>query len=239
MLALIRPRGPDDEGACLIARQDANFKLFATEHSNPLVQEALPRLAADASFGHDAVFVHTRFAVIDPSSKGHQPYVSADGNVVGVFNGEIYNYVELREALKKEGGVFQTFSDTEVLVEGYRIWGQALWPRMNGFWAVALYDRRDQKIVLCRDRLGVAPLYWRETEEGVFFSSLIGPLLSVGGRRTGVKSIRNVMPTAMTCAVSLTTALAKETMNARPRVNRMIGMTHRKNSSTFGKEGMK
>jgi asparagine synthase (glutamine-hydrolysing) len=85
----------------------------------------------------------------------------------------------LRNKLKEEGVEFHTSCDTEVLVEGYRIWGDDLWPKLNGFWAVVIYDRRHKTITFSRDRIGTAPLYYRNTQDGLFFASNIRSLLDV------------------------------------------------------------
>ncbi len=161
----MRLRGPDDEGALLVDRSS---------------RAGTPGMAGVA----DVALIHARFAIIDLSSGGHQPFFSQDGSCAVIFNGEIYNYVEIKEELAVAGIACRSASDTEVLVEGWRLWGHGLWPRLNGFWAVALYDKISNAVILCRDRLGVAPLYYRETSEGFFFSSLIEPLcqLAPGGR---------------------------------------------------------
>lgn len=181
LMRAIRMRGPDDEGACSVDRVSREMWIYATERSMPVVQKSAHFLSG-SRHRHDAAFFHSRYAIIDISAGGHQPFVSQDGEVVVVFNGEIYNYLELKEELQALGVSFWTSSDTEVLVEGYRYWKDALWPKLNGFWAVALYDKRDNRIVFSRDRLGVAPLYYRETEEGLFFSSVIAPLVDLAPR---------------------------------------------------------
>jgi asparagine synthase (glutamine-hydrolysing) len=174
----IRGRGPDDEGACFIDRERGNVVPAATDASVEEVTSRLPHFRAEAaSLDHDVGFLHTRYAIVDLSPGGHQPFLSSDGRVAAVFNGEIYNYCELRSELESIGAAFRTTSDTEVLVEGYCRWGEELWPRMNGFWAVALFDRRDGSVVLSRDRIGVAPLYFREAGDGLYFASAIGSLL--------------------------------------------------------------
>jgi asparagine synthase (glutamine-hydrolysing) len=131
----------------------------------------------EALLPHDVALVHTRYAIIDLSTDAHQPFVSRDGTVVAIFNGEIYNYLELRETLEGIGVTFRTRSDTEVLVEGYRAWGDSLWARLNGFWAVALYDLPARTLVLSRDRFGVAPLYVREAAGRLYFASSIAALV--------------------------------------------------------------
>ena len=182
----IRQRGPDDEGVCLISRRERSYTVLATERTVPVASQSMPFFDGQFAVPHDAAILHARYAVIDTSAAGHQPFESPDGSTVVAFNGEIYNYLELKEELSKEGASFWTASDTEVLVEGYRRWKNGVWERLNGFWAAVIYDRKDNVFVFCRDRLGVAPLYYRETSEGLYFSSLIGPLLSVSPKSSGL-----------------------------------------------------
>jgi asparagine synthase (glutamine-hydrolysing) len=163
-------RGPDDQGICFISREQ-NTVLHFNGHNGVL---------------HDIALFHTRFAILDLSDKGHQPFTSHDGSITAVFNGEIYNFIELRKELQSVGVVFKTQCDTEVLVEGYAFWRDSLWSKMNGFWAVCLYDRRSQSFILARDRIGVAPLYYRETSQGLFFSSYIESLVEIGGEKATV-----------------------------------------------------
>jgi asparagine synthase (glutamine-hydrolysing) len=170
----IRHRGPDDEGVCLLARADGRAVYARTDRTRSTALQHLHEL--DAAAAYDAALINTRFAIIDPGPAGHQPFASTDGSIIAVFNGEIYNHVELREHLESSGSTFRTACDTEVIVEGYRAWGDALWNRLNGFWAVALYDSRDGTVTLCRDRLGVAPFYLRELDHGIAFASAIEPL---------------------------------------------------------------
>ena len=115
----------------------------------------------DAGFFSDS-HVHlcmTRLAIVDPAF-GKQPVSSADGNVQLVFNGEIYNYLELRAELQLLGHTFATESDTEVLLEAYLEWGIDFIPRLNGMFAVSIYDREADKLYLMRDRIGEKPLYY-------------------------------------------------------------------------------
>src|ERR1019366_4767146 len=120
---------------------------------------------------------HRRLAIIDLSDAANQPMHSTDGGLTIVFNGEIYNYVEIRQELKQCGHVFSTQSDTEVILEAYAKWGSECVQRFNGMWAFALYDHR-RKLVFCsRDRFGVKPFYYVDTP-GVFaFGSEIKQLL--------------------------------------------------------------
>jgi asparagine synthase (glutamine-hydrolysing) len=104
---------------------------------------------------------HRRLAIIDLSQAGHQPMASSCGRMVLSYNGEIYNAPELRAELAAKGRVFRGRSDTEVIVEGAAEWGlAALLPRLIGMFAFALWDRRDRRLTLVRDRFGIKPLYW-------------------------------------------------------------------------------
>jgi asparagine synthase (glutamine-hydrolysing) len=120
----------------------------------------------------NATLGHRRLAVIDLPG-GLQPMTAStpNGNVVIVYSGEAYNYKELREELIARGEKFRTSSDTEVVLRGYVRWGEALADRLNGMYAFAIWDARERKLVMIRDRLGVKPLYFYPTADGVLFGS--------------------------------------------------------------------
>lgn len=120
---------------------------------------------------------HARLAIIDLSSTGHQPMFSADGNVALTFNGEIYNYRELRVELEAGGVTFFGQSDTEVVLQLYLKYGIEMLPRLNGIFAFAIHDRRSSELLLARDALGVKPLYFSEGRHGFAFASEIKALL--------------------------------------------------------------
>ncbi|MGQ0765611.1 MAG: asparagine synthase (glutamine-hydrolyzing) [Gemmatimonadota bacterium] len=181
MLGGVRHRGPDDEGVVLIDSREGRYFPAATDRTTSLIRERSEE-ARRAKRVHDVAFGHARYAVIDLSHAAHQPFISRSGRTVAVINGEIYNHLELRTELAKLGVHFRSASDTEALVEGYEIWGDDLWRRMNGFWAVLLHDAVAGRVVISRDRLGVAPLYMRETTAGIFFASEIRPLLELSPR---------------------------------------------------------
>ncbi len=113
---------------------------------------------------------HARLSIIDLST-GQQPMGNEDGTVWIVFNGEIFNYVELREELVGLGHRFRTASDTEVIIHAYESWGLGAFERFNGQWAVALWEPGPARLTLARDRLGVRPLHWCEYEGRLFFAS--------------------------------------------------------------------
>ncbi|MEM7660278.1 MAG: asparagine synthase (glutamine-hydrolyzing), partial [Bacteroidota bacterium] len=116
--------------------------------------------------------VHRRLSIIDVAS-GKQPMTSADGKVSLIFNGEIYNYLELRQELEGVGCQFQTQSDTEVVLQAYQKWGTTFQQRLNGMWALAIWDREHQQLLLSRDRLGQKPLFVFQDRHQLLFSSEI------------------------------------------------------------------
>lgn len=119
---------------------------------------------------------HRRLSIIDLSPLGHQPMHSGDGALTIAFNGEIYNYRELRAELLARGARFRSESDTEVILEAWRAWGRDALPRMNGMFAFALFDARDASLVLARDPLGIKPLYYRFAGGVLTFGSELGAL---------------------------------------------------------------
>ncbi|MFH0894548.1 MAG: asparagine synthetase B, partial [Bacteroidota bacterium] len=101
-----------------------------------------------------------RLSIIDLSEKGHQPMTDESGRYVIVFNGEIYNYIELRQILVSKGYNFKSGSDTEVLLYSYMEWGKACLDKLNGMFAFAVYDKNSKILLLVRDRFGVKPVYY-------------------------------------------------------------------------------
>lgn len=124
----------------------------------------------------NASLAHTRLSVIDLSG-GTQPLSSEDGSIWVTFNGEIFNYIELRKILEGLGHRFRTTSDTETLVYAYRQWGSEFVERLNGQFALAIWDIPQQRLVLARDRVGIRPLFYRVAKEGLFFASEIKALM--------------------------------------------------------------
>jgi asparagine synthase (glutamine-hydrolysing) len=123
---------------------------------------------------------HARLSIIDLSEGGAQPMVDRSGQVALVFNGEIYNFGEIRAELTARGRTFRSSSDTEVLLEGYLEWGHEVLRRLRGMFAFAVWDGRDESLWLVRDRLGIKPLFVAEVAGGVAFASEIKGLFALG-----------------------------------------------------------
>ena len=128
-----------------------------------------------------AALGHRRLSFLDLSEAGRQPMCNEDGTVWIVFNGEIYNYIELTAELKKLGHQFKTTSDTEAIVHGYEQWGQAVVNRLKGMFAFCILDTRKQELFLTRDRFGIKPLYYRLTGDTLCFASELKAIVSEPG----------------------------------------------------------
>src|SRR5882724_2755232 len=145
MIAMLRHRGPDDEGVWTDGR---------------------------------AGLAHARLSIIDLSPAGHQPMANADETIWITYNGEIYNFAEIRQELEAGGYSFRSRSDTEVIVNGWHAWGPKIFTRLRGMFALAIWDRRSRRLILARDRLGKKPLYYAATSKGFLFGSEIKALLA-------------------------------------------------------------
>ena len=124
---------------------------------------------------------HRRLAILDLSPAGHQPMMSSDGRYVLSYNGEIYNFLELRTELEAVGVQFRSRTDTEVLLAAWGHWGEAALRRFNGMFAFALWDRREHELVLARDRYGIKPLYYGQFGRRVVFGSEIKAIMCCPG----------------------------------------------------------
>jgi asparagine synthase (glutamine-hydrolysing) len=173
MTTRIAHRGPDDVGyACVDPRSGKS--------------ENWPRVIPARELT-GAMFGHRRLSILDLSPGGHQPKFSDDGSMVLIFNGEIYNYIELRHELEQHGVVFRTRSDTEVLLKAYEYWGVGAFARFNGMWAFTLWDGRKRKLIACRDRFGVKPLYYAVVDGTWILASEIKALLAYPGAFRGFR----------------------------------------------------
>lgn len=138
-----------------------------------------------------AGLVQARLAIIDLSSAANQPIASQDGSVWLTYNGEIYNFAEIRADLERQGYVFRSRGDAEVIANGWHAWGPRVFKRMRGMFALALWDTRSRRLVLARDRLGKKPLYYAPTPQGLLFASEIKGILAWPGltRRPNLTAI--------------------------------------------------
>jgi asparagine synthase (glutamine-hydrolysing) len=120
---------------------------------------------------------HRRLSIQDLSPLGHQPMFSDDHNIVVVYNGEVYNFKKIRKELETIGFTFKSHSDTEVIIKAYQAFGIEFIDRLNGMFAIALYDQTTHDFYLIRDRLGVKPLYYTRSPKGIIFGSELKPLM--------------------------------------------------------------
>jgi asparagine synthase (glutamine-hydrolysing) len=127
------------------------------------------------------VLGHRRLSIIDLSSDGHQPFQSEDGRYYLVYNGEIYNYIEIRRELEAKKWRFRTKTDTEVLLKAYLEYGEDCLSHFNGMFAFALYDTKEHTLFLARDRVGVKPLYYTQFQSKFYFSSEIKAFKAIAG----------------------------------------------------------
>lgn len=135
---------------------------------------------AEGIWSNDSIVLgHRRLSIIDTSAAGNQPFVSQDGNLVIAFNGEIYNYLELRNELQGFHS-FSTETDTEVLLAAYEKWGIQMTEHLFGMFAFVIHDLRSDETHVVRDRMGVKPLYYFPSNHGLFFASEVRSLLSTG-----------------------------------------------------------
>jgi asparagine synthase (glutamine-hydrolysing) len=163
-----------------------NFRSFAPADAR--VVEQMTRILSYRGPDADGLFVsgpvgfgHRRLSILDLSEKGRQPMQLADGRYVITYNGEVYNYVELREALERDGRTFRTDTDTEVVLALYARDGASCLDHLNGMFAFAIWDRDERRLFVARDRIGIKPLYYVETRDGIAFASEAKSLFLVPG----------------------------------------------------------
>lgn len=157
-------RGPDDHGHLFVGAENADFVRDK--------ESGLPENGYFAAMGH------LRLSILDCSTDARQPMRLSDGKDWISYNGEIYNYLELRAELETLGHSFRTTGDTEVLLSAYRQWGTECFNRFNGMWAVIIWDQRNQHFVLARDRFGVKPLHFATWNGALYLASEIKGILS-------------------------------------------------------------
>lgn len=163
--------------------------IYNIRSSTPTGSEELESMVATIHHrGPDAKGTHafpggglgsTRLAIIDLRPESNQPFTTSDGRYTIAYNGEIYNYLELREELEELGHEFRTHSDTEVVIEAYRRWGASAVERFNGMWGLAIHDARRDELFCSRDRFGIKPFFYALHKGRLLFASEIKALLAV------------------------------------------------------------
>jgi asparagine synthase (glutamine-hydrolysing) len=175
----IRHRGPDDEGYLLYTRGEHKL-LFGDD--TPVDKDYGDLLDPDNhiinnyDFRSNIAFGHRRLSIIDLSLAGHQPMSYMDRYWI-VYNGEVYNYIEIRKELEESGYKFISKSDTEMILAAYDLWGCECLKKFNGMWAFAIYDEKENKLFMSRDRFGKKPLYYYKDDKIFIFASEIKAIL--------------------------------------------------------------
>ena len=173
-------------GALSFTGQSVNRELAAA------MSEKVARRGPDDRgewFDGPVMLGHRRLAIIDLSPQGHQPMHDVSERYTIVFNGTIYNYPELREALIADGYRFNSHSDTEVILNAYACWGEQFTERLHGMFAFAIWDKKRETLFLARDRMGIKPLYYAQTANGFYFASNPQALLTTGQCDTAIDPV--------------------------------------------------
>lgn len=156
-----------------------NKKVF--EKSIYLMMQKMKHRGPDdegAFFDNHIGLGFVRLSILDLSPKGHQPMFDDSGRYIILHNGEVYNFIEIREELKKAGFKFRSDTDTEVILKSYIFWGEACLDKFNGMWAFVIYDKEKKELFIARDRYGIKPFYYYYDQEKFIFASEIPPILT-------------------------------------------------------------
>ncbi|MGN6646656.1 MAG: asparagine synthase (glutamine-hydrolyzing) [Cytophaga sp.] len=176
---LLAHRGPDDEGYFFMhaASQNCYYGEATPKSVLEYTLPYTPKHAVEEAFNQHASLGlgHRRLTILDLSPNGHQPMCLSDDLWI-VYNGEVYNYIEIRQTLIQKGYTFKTSTDTEVLLAAYQEWGIHMLEKLNGMWAFVIYDRKKNILFGSRDRFGVKPLYYTATDAFFAFASEIKAL---------------------------------------------------------------
>lgn len=174
----LRHRGPDDEGYLLADTASGRTVLCGGDDTTAVL--ALPRIESYIGERFNLAFGFRRLSILDLSPAGHQPMATEGGRQWIVFNGEIYNYLDLRRELESFGHRFRTGTDTEVVLAAYASWGEGCINRLRGMFGFAIWDRERRQMLMARDRFGIKPLYWTRDGATVQFASELKALLTSG-----------------------------------------------------------
>ncbi len=173
----IRHRGPDDEAFLLVNTSTGKYEHRHGDDTIPEIKSVTRHILDSSDIFPNLGFGYRRLSILDLSPAGHQPMSSADGSLWIEYNGEVYNYIEVREELIQKGYKFKSGSDTEVILNAYSEWGFDCLNKFNGMWSFAIWDN-NKKILFCaRDRFGVKPFYYYKDKNKFVFGSEIKAVL--------------------------------------------------------------
>jgi asparagine synthase (glutamine-hydrolysing) len=183
----IAHRGPDGEGY-----------LVGSADPAPLRRASRKEISSAGETPAGVGFAHRRLTIIDLSERSDQPLIDGSGDYAIAYNGEVYNYLELREELERRGHSFTSTGDTEVVLEAYKEWGSDCVQRFIGMWAFAIFDRPRRKVLLSRDRFGIKPLFYTRTGQSLHFASEIKALLAIRRLEPDEETLRRFLATGIT-----------------------------------------
>ncbi|MBD8083284.1 asparagine synthase (glutamine-hydrolyzing) [Chryseobacterium caseinilyticum] len=168
----IQHRGPDDEGFWLFNQNWGKF--FSGIDSTEKIKETFPVIKDEKS---RLALGFRRLSIVDLSENGHQPMTSQEENLIITFNGEIYNFKELRVELENYNYYFKSSSDTEVILKAYEHWGISMFEKLDGMFAICIVDLNQKKVIFGRDRMGLKPLFYIKNNDGLIWASEIKSIL--------------------------------------------------------------
>lgn len=190
MNKLIAHRGPDGEGY-LLHHQQKTMTAYGNATPQACIQNQLDYASQikieDANEEFNLVLLHRRLSIIDLNASGHQPMCIDNGNIWITFNGEIYNYIEIKKELQEKGCIFKSESDTEVVLYAYKIWGKKCLQKFNGMWAFVIFDKTKNILFGARDRFGVKPFYYYKDKDVFAFASEQKALVKMPFIQTGIR----------------------------------------------------
>lgn len=190
MTDALRHRGPDGEGFLFLSGSEiiSAYGSDTPESVRSAATSYAPKVSVETVSSGNIQFAlgHRRLSIIDVSPAGHQPMCDPEKKIWIIYNGEIYNYLELREELKSKGIVFRTNTDTEVVLQAYRHWGEECVSRFNGMWAFGIYDSEKNILFGSRDRVGIKPFYYYRNASVFAFASEQKALLKFPQVKTGI-----------------------------------------------------
>ena len=178
---VLRHRGPDDEGFYCVPHETSQGTSFSGNDTIDFYKFKDKNINTFGANSGAVCLLHRRLSILDLSPAGHQPMLSDDERFAMVYNGEVYNYLELKVELQILGYHFKSNSDTEVVLKSYEEWGLACFEKFEGMWALAIYDHKKKELLLSRDRFGIKPLYFYKSRSFFAFASELKAFFQIEG----------------------------------------------------------